>query len=517
MAAVNKIDSNVTGLRIAQELSFKVLPGTPVWTPFEPNSYNEFGGEVTTIARNPINPSRQRKKGVITDLDASGGFETDLTQVNLQDIMQGFFFADLRRKGEEIVTAVDLDAANPDEYEVALTAGFLVGSLIQGQNFTNSANNAVNEVVAVVTDISVEVTDGLLTVEASPPSDAQIVVVGHVAAIADIDVDATLTFPALTSTVLDFTTLGLLPGEWIFVGGDGASSDFVNAGNNGFKRIRTIAANRLEFDKSGLAMVDETGTGLDIELFFGRMLKNELGTLVKRRTYQLERQLGAPDDAQPTEIQAEYIVGAVPSEATFNIPSADKLTVSLSFVGADNETIDGPTVLKSGTRPALTEADAFNTSSDFSRIRLAQHVDGTEAPTPLFAFAQELSITFNNNVSPNKAVGTIGAFEVTAGTFAVGGSITAYFADVAAVKAVRDNVDITLDMAMVKGSAGFKKGIVLDLPLITLGDGRPTVEQDQAITLPLSMDAATAAKIDANLDYTAMIMFFDHLPNAADV
>ncbi len=513
MAIVTQIDSNVTGLRIAEEASLGVLPGTPDWIPAEPNSYNDFGGQITTVARNPINPSRQRKKGVITDLDADAGFITDLTQTNLQSLLQGHVFADLRRKGEELVTAVDLDAGNPDEYEVALTAGFLVGSLIEGQNFINAANNAVNEVTAIVTDVSVEVADALLAAEASPPATAQIVVVGHVAATSDIDVDDTGTFPAYTSTALDFTTLGLIPGEWIFVGGDGASEDFVTVANNGFKRIRTIAATRLEVDKSDLTMVTETGTSLDIRFYFGRVLKNELGALVIKRSYQFERQLGAPDDALPAQIQAEYIVGGTASEATFNIPTADKVTVDLSWIGTDNETIDGPTSLKSGNRPALVEADAFNTSSDFSRIRLAQFTDGIEAPTPLFAFAQELSITINNNVSANKGVGTLGSIGVTAGTFQVGGSITAYFADVAAIEAVRNNVNITLDLAMVKSNAG----IMIDLPLITLGDARPNVEQDEPITLPLDMDAATAALIDANLDYTIMFVFFDFLPNAADV
>ncbi len=252
-------------------------------------------------------------------------------------------------------------------------------------------------------------------------------------------------------------------------------------------------------------------------MYFGRVLKNELSGSIVRRTYNLERTLGAPDDASPAQIQAEYIEGAVPGELVFNIPSANKVTVNLDFTAGDSSTIDGPTSLKTGTRPALVEADAFNTSSDFSRIRLAVFTDGTEAPTPLFAFAQELSITINNNLSPDKAVGTLGAFEVTAGTFQVGGQITAYFADVAAIEAVKNNDNITLDLAMVKGAAGAKAGIVLDLPLITLGDGRPDVVQDTSIKLPLSMDAATAALIDADLDYTAMMVFFDTLPDAADV
>ena len=517
MAAVNTIDSNATGLRYAEEASYKVLPGTPDWVPLEPNSYADFGGSVTLLARNPINASRQNKKGVITDLDASGGFETDLTQVNLQDILQGFFFADFRPKGEEIVTAVDEDGANPDEYQVAATAGFLVGSIIQGQNFTNAANNGVNTVTAIVSNVSVEVVTGALVTEAGPPADARIVAVGFVCDANDVDVDVTGTFPKLASTTTDFSTLGLIPGEWIFVGGDGVNSVFDQAANNGFKRIRSVTATAIEFDKSDLTMLVETGADETIELYFGRVLKNELGSLIVRRTYNLERQLGAPDGALPAEIQAEYISGAVPGEVSLNIPSADKVTANLSFVGADTETIDGPTALKTGNRPALVEADAFNTSSDFTRIRLAVHTDGTEAPTPLFAFAQELTVTINNNLSPNKAVATLGSFEVTAGTFQVNGSITAYFADVASVATIRANSDITLDMAMVKGATGAKKGIILDLPLIALGDGRPNVEQDQPITLPLSMDAATAAAIDSTLDYTAMFIFFDHLPNAADV
>ena len=511
MAKVNKIDSNVTGLRYAEEASLGVLPGTPDWIPMEPNSYSDFGGEVSKIARNPINPSRQRKKGVSVDLDASGGIVSDITQTNVQSLLQGFMFADLRPKGTEIATGIAIVGASPDQYDVASTTGFLAGSLVKGSGFVEAANNGVNEILTVNVDASVEVLEGSLVAEV-PAADASIRVVGHVGAASDIDVDVSGALPALSSTLLDFTTLGLIPGEWVYIGGDSAGSSFVNAVNNGFARVRSVAAGLLTFDKTSGTMVTETGTGLSIELYFGTVLKNELGTLIKRRTYQLERTLGAPDDSLPAEVQSEYLVGSVPSELTFNIPSAEKVTLDMSFVSQTIEQYTGAEGVKTGNRPSLIEADAFNTSSDFSRIKLAKVVPGDAAPVDLFAFAEEMTITLGNNLEPNKALGYFGSFEITAGTFEVGGSMTAYFADITATKAIIDNDDLTFDVHMIKQNSG----ITFDMPLLSLGDGRPNVEQDQAIKLPLTMEAATGAKIDSTLDYTFLFMFWDYLPTAAE-
>lgn len=512
---IQKIDSNLTGLAYAEEKCIGELPfiangdaTDPVWTPLEPNEYDDFGGQLTTVARNPINPSRQRKKGVVTDLDASGGFSTDITMTNMQDLSQGFFFADLRRKAEfggagEIT---NVDGTNEDFEAAAGLDVFQAGDIVLASGFSD--NNGLKNVTAAVA-ASLTVAEDLI--DEVPAAGAKLVKVGALTGADDLAVDVSGTLPALTSTVFDFTTLGLIEGEWVYVGGDATANQFVNAVNNGFKRVRAIAANRLTFDKSDATMVAEVlAGGEQVQLFLPRTVKNEVGSSIVRRTYQLERTLGKPSETSPND-QSEYLVGAVPNELEIQIPQADKMTASLSFVATNNEQRTDVEGLKGGTRVPLVESDAINTSSDFSRIKLAQVVDGDAAPTPLFAFATEMTLTVNNNVSPNKAIGVLGAFEVTAGTFTVNGELTVYLADIAAVAAVRNNSDITFDIAIAKDNAG----IVMDVPLIALGDGRANVEQDAAITLPLTLDAATGAKIDQTLDYTLMFCYFDYLPTVA--
>jgi len=524
MATVNKIDSNATGLRYAEEQSLGVLPGTPVWIPLEPNSYDNFGGQITTTARNPINASRQRQKGTVTDLDASGGFNMDLTRENLEDLLQGYFFADLRRKGEENPISVTVQAGD-DTYDLADSTGFVAGHLIFASGFTNAGNNGLKTVTAidsVATDVSVAET---LTAEASPPTDALIVAVGYEAAAGDLQIDASGTLPLLTSTTLDFTTLGLVPGEWIFIGGDTTADQFFNAVNNGFARVKSITANALTLDKTQGTMVTDDGTdtgsggtALAIRLWFGRVLKNESDpTLIVRRSYNLERTLGAPDTATPSAIQSEYLVGSVPNQLTFNFNTADKVTADISFVSTDNEQRTATTGLKSGTRPALSSGDAYNTTNDFSRLKMAILDPIDSNPTALFAYLTDFTVVINNNVSPNKAISVLGAFEVTAGQFNVDGNATAYFSTIEAVQAIRNNSDVTLDFAMVKGrtvdSNAITSGVLVDIPLIALGDGRLNVEQDQPVTLPLSTPAAA----DLTFNHTLLMMFYDYLPAAADV
>jgi hypothetical protein len=118
----------------------------------------------------------------------------------------------------------------------------------------------------------------------------------------------------------------------------------------------------------------------------------------------------------------------------------------------------------------------------------------------------DASITIGNNVSPNKAVGILGAFDTTAGNFEVGGSLTAYFTTTPAIKAVRQNADVGLSIIGAAKNTGF----VFDIPLLGLGGGRLAVEKDAPITVPL--ESAGAENVNG---YTMLHESFSYLPNAA--
>lgn len=498
---VNKIDSNVTGLRYAEEATLKKLPASPVFHMLEPNSYSDFGGQIATVARNPINASRQRKKGVVTDLDASGGFNQDLTTVNTTRLLQGFFFADAREKWTSKSLLNDtnnLVAVTADSYTVTNASILPVGTLIKASGFSKIANNGIKKLSASSTNSAIPVNG--LSAETTVPS-ARLEVVGREFEEGDISIVLNSGFVRLTSANIDMTTLGLIPGEWLYIGGDSITNRFENS--YGFARIGSVSATYIELDKISWEPVAEDGAGVSLHIYFGTVIKNESERAkIKRRTYHVERTLDNDDDGT----MSEYLVGAVPNEFTMTVSQADKVTIDMSFVALDNEQRTGEEGLKEGSRPILPPSDAFNTSTDFTRIKLAPVDPETANPKALFAYATEMTLTINNNVSANKAIGVLGGFDTTAGTFEVGGSMTVYFADIKAVRAVRENADITLDAALVKNN----EGMVFDIPLLSLGDGRLSVEQDQPITLPLENNAA-----ESKFGHTLLFNNFAYLPDIA--
>jgi len=115
-------------------------------------------------------------------------------------------------------------------------------------------------------------------------------------------------------------------------------------------------------------------------------------------------------------------------------------------------------------------------------------------------------VTVKNNVKPSTAIGVLGAFEVTAGEFAVDGNVDAYFSTVSALESVRNYDSVAYDMIITSSNAG----IVIDLPLVGLGNGQLNVSPNEAVKLPLDTSAFVATQ-----GYTFGMTFFEYLPDIA--
>lgn len=584
------IDSNAVGLRFAWERCLRELWPVPLWKPLEPNSFADFGQTVTTVARNPINPARKRKKGKVTDLDANGGFNQDVTQTNTTEILQGFFFANARERGTTIslhrptgvvnsataatdtyaftnasaatvavaaggtgykvgdvlsvaggtgvqaavvlyvstvnagtgaVTALAIDdrgqygalPANPAATTGGLGVGctvnltsavstmFNAGELVLASGFNVVANNGLKTVVSMAGGALV-VGDGLVD-EAAPPTTAALQTVGFQFDADEIDVVMNGGLVRLTADTFDMTTLGIIPGEWIFVGGSAVGNRFANS--FGFARVSVITEEYLQLDKVQWEnAAAESGAGKSLQIFFGSILRDEVDPdLIIFKPVQLERTLGK--DVNGT--MSEYLIGGACNELTLNVSQASICTADMTFVACEVEHRTGLQGLKTGARPLLNlDTDAFNTTNNLARLKMSVIDPVTATPVPLFDDATDATITINNNMSANKALGRLGAIGVTAGTFEVGGEMTVYFTDVAGPQAVRSNADVTVDYIFVEGNAG----MVWDIPLLALGGGNIQVEQNQAITMPLETNAAESA-----FGHTLLVQSFAYLPDGA--
>lgn len=492
-----KQDSNNVGLFRTREDSIRTRNANPSFYTREPNGFDDLGGEYSKVARKPFNPSRQRKKGSVVDMDAGGGWNEDLTQNNMLEIVESFCFAAARRKGRSVNVAA---VAASDDYTVDSSADFKVGSIVLGSGFDNAANNGIH-VVNGITDATHVSTGDALTDEVAAA--AQILeVVGYQFPAADVVATVVGTTLVLTSAAIDPTTLGLIPGEWCFIGGQAAGNRLgAAAALTGYGRLASVDADTLVFDKTTFTKAADDGADTTLQIFFGTVVKNEddPDDIVKY-TDTIERTLGRDDDGR----QSEYIDGFAYNELTWNSPLADKVNIDIGGVGMTHNLrtgLEGPLCEDVGaTILAALGEDAFNTSSNVYRCRMAVIDD----VNPLFQRVTEWTGKINNNVSGAKAQGVLGSFDSTVGGFDVSLELTGYFSTVGAIGTIRDNADVTFDAIYSKSNAA----IVVDFPLLSNGGGKLEVEQDQSIMVPIESDAS-----ESSFGHTLLFNWLPYVPN----
>lgn len=495
-----RVQTNLTSLRFAVETSIGVLPASPDWRIMEFESLGEFGAQITTVARRPIASDRGRKKGTVTDLDSTVSYDSDLTMDAFSDFAEGFVFAEFANAEFDLKTSTGSlpppAVGTTDDFTIDAASALLAGkmqftvapgvrTLVFAKGYTNAANNGLHELNVDVasTDTTVQVASTLVT--ETPSTNASLQVAGIRIATADV----TLTISGGTATlvsaleVTDWATLGLFAGQFIHFGsavaGTGAVVNaFDDTGtddNFGYARITSISGATVNLDKLDVNLTaTDTNTG-DLDVMFGRFLRNVAveadadDNRFLERTYQIE---GAyPDLGGIGTDEYEYAIGNFANEFSWNLPLADKATASWGFIGTNSDDITPTRKTNAAAAVSPLRVEALNTSSDIASLT----TDLISAVSDICF--KNLTVTVLNNVSTEKCLGTLGAVFVNSGLFEVNLEGQMLFADKSIVNSIKSNTTLTF-LAIIKNTDG---AIALDVPSLTFGGGGREFPLDQSV------------------------------------
>lgn len=486
--------TNNFGLQYAIEQSLGVLPGSPEWKQLEPNAISTFGATITTVARSPISKNRQRRKGTVTDLDSAVEFDADLTLEHFIDFIEAFCFSNFVGPIVTVPTAATGGAT--DEYTVpAMSAAMAQNTLVFARGFTESDNNGLKLVDTGGTTTTIPVTTDLADEAPSATQNATVEVCGVRSAAGDLEVDAS---GNLTSTVLDFTTLDLTLGQSIWIGGDAAINQFSNAENAGFARVMGIAANLLTLDKKSQTFVTEAGVAQEVDLYFGRFVRNVSvdDSDFLERSFNFEgsyQNLAEPNDAY------EYAVGNYCNTVGFDLPLTDKATVTFAFIGTDTAVPTETRETNADSPVVPVQTGEFNTSADIARLRI-QDVDEAGLTTDF----KSITLNINNNVSPEKVLGQLGAKYMNTGNFEIDLEAQLLFSNKDVVSRIRNNTRVTMDFS-IKNDDG---GILVDIPSMTLGGG----DKEYPVKESILINTTAQAYRDTTLGTSIGVSMFPYLP-----
>lgn len=477
---------------LAPETSLVLVGGSPPatgWQLFQPNpgGIQDWHPALVTVERDPLSKFASREKGDQVGLDCAPKLLMDLNKDSVEYFAPSIFRSVAKHPGNTGLSFFRPTAATATEYTVSALGALTAGLLVYARGFLTAANNGIKVVAAASAATQIKAA-GLVAETVSPVNSATVEVCGVQGAVGDIGLSAT---GHLTSTVLNFTTLGLNVGQWIALSGVGTNSAGVSApsGNRfanalyfGRARITAITATQITLERRTWTVgAADNGAGKSIWILFGRWYRN---VPMDNADYLESSHSGEVNDIGPgTGSTAIYTYGTGLTLKTFDLdmPIESKMITTYSFIGTN---ITDPVLAASRvTGPSaaiLPIASALvDTANDIGRARLGDRADEDS----LIAELNSCKLTVEHNVKPRKQLGTFGAAGMTFGKFDVSATFEAYFVNMEAVQAVRDNRDCAFDVLTNNGQFG----AVFDLPLVAVRGGAKSYAANEPVMLSCSV------------------------------
>jgi hypothetical protein len=519
-----RVLSNNVSLRYVVETSLGVAP-TSGWVLTEPNGISTYGEEQTTVARRPISAIRGRKKGTVTDAVSNVEFEADLTMSSFDDFIEGFVFSEFANVEFDLTDAkangAALDATGTgydfagavstftNATEVAAKMIWVTGAaqtLIYGSGYLLDANNGLKVLTADVASGSTAIVCAGTATETAP-ANAKVEVAGVA-----VD-DLTLTISGSTATlvsaadVADWSVHGLNAGQFIHIGGTtsaGVNANLIATDVYGYARITSISGATLNLDKldAKLGAAGPHAPAARTDILFGRFLRNVAVTASANdaryieRTYQFEAVY--PDLGGVGTDEYEYAKGNTANEIALSLPLSDKAMATWTFLGTETGDITASRTTGPSTALDPLKTTAVSTSSDIASIT-----------TDVISLAsdvcfKDLTVTINNNATPEKCLGSRAADFVNVGLFEVSIEGQMLFTNKSIVDAVKNNTTVTFT-SIFKNDNG---AVALDLPALTFGGGAREFPVDASVLVSVEGQTFT----DPTLGYDLGVSLFPTVP-----
>lgn len=494
--------SEAAGVLIAPETigSLGVQPTTG-WRTLQPDQdqITDFYLNIKTVAPSPISVERQMQAPVIVDADASPKLQQDLTGDLLNDIGEGIVLAKAKHNGGTGQSFFIPTSASTTDYVVTALGALPAGTLVKGTGWVNAANNGLRVVGASSTGISIKVTGGVAETPGSAYL-ATVEVAGFRGASGDIKLDVN---GNLTSTVADFTTMGLVAGQWIYVGGvPGSAFAFATSGYSGFAKIAiTPTANLITLARRAWTVgAADTGTGKTIDLYFCRWLRNVSTTDAdyQEQSYQMELSLSGIGGGGATEYV--YAAGQMVGMFELDAPLASLVKTTISFIGTNVTDPSTSRATGASTAPVSVAIDRFNTSTTEPYIKFANAATEASVSTDIASW----KLSMDNGITGQKQHGTLGPKRLIVGKLNVTMDLEVVVTQDDAIKACTANTTLTFGAGL-RSTTG---GVFVDVPSLKFTGAVPKFPANGAVMI----SPKAGAFVDATGRYTVGFSYFSYLP-----
>lgn len=471
-------DSNRVRLTHVREVTPGTTPNTPRMRAARLTS-EAIGLEPTFIDSEEFRDDRMNVEPVKVSEENNGtvGFEFSYPPDNspLSDWFESAFFStwantperDNDGSADSVITAV---ATTNTEVTHLTGDAFVARHLVRFTGFGVANNNGVFVCTTGGTTSSRYVGSGI-TDEAAPPAAARMKVVGFMGASGDI----TATASGLGSTSLDFTTLGLVVGQWIKIGGTASSDKFANvAANNGWARITAIAATALTLDNRPSGWNTDDGASKTIKVWFGDRLRN--GVTMIGQT--LEK--GFMEQAVPT-----YVVGRgqVVDQLNMRLEQKRQITGTFTFRGMGGSQ---STTSLDASPDARTTNPVMAGSANVGRVAEA----GAVLSSP--NWCRSLTFDIRNNLRDKNDIQEVATVGLGAGEFMCELQVETYFGSNALYEKLIAGTAGAINTRVQKNG----QAVVFTWPHVTFTGGKPAATaRNTDVMLPLrgkaSVDSVT--------------------------